>query len=65
MIDETTGGVDSSSVDSSLTTISSSESAGTSSSWGGEGVWAAGRETASWALDVASGAVTDAFPEGD
>ena len=65
MIDDSTEGVDSSSVDSSLTAISSSEGAETSSPWGGEDVWAAGRGTASWTLDVASGAVTDAFSEGD
>ena len=65
MIDDSTEGVDSSSVDSSLTTISSSEGAETSSPWGGEGAWAAGRGTAPWALDAARGAVTDAFPEGD
>ena len=65
MIDDSTEGVDSSSVDSPLTAISSSEGAETSSPWGGEGVWAAGRGTASWALGVTSGAVADAFPEGD
>ena len=65
MTDDSTEGVDSSSVDSSLTVTSSSEGAETSSPWGGEGAWAAGRGTAPWALDVARGAVTDAFPEGD
>ena len=65
MIDDSTEGVDSSSVDSPLTAISSSEGAETSSPWGGEGVWAAGLGTASWALGVTSGAVDDAPSEGD
>ena len=65
MIDDSTEGVDSSSVDSSLTVTTSGEGAKTSPPWGGEGAWAAGCGTAPWALDAARGAVTDAFPEGD
>ena len=65
MTDDSTEGVDSSSVDSSLTVTSSSEGAETSSPWRGEGAWATGRGTAPWTLNVARGAVTDAFPEGD
>ena len=65
MIDDTTGGVDSSSMDSPLTTISSSEGAETSSPWGGEGAWAAGLGTEPWSSFVARGAVTDVSLEGD
>ena len=65
MTDDSTEGVDSSSVDSSLTVTSSSEGAETSSPWRGEGAWATGLGTAPWTLFVARGAVTDAFPEGD
>ena len=65
MTDDSTEGVDSSSVDSSLTVTSSSEGAKTSSPWRGEGAWATGLGTAPWTLFVARGAVTDAFPEGD
>ena len=65
MIDDSTEGVDSSSVDSSLTVTSSSEGAETSSPWRGEGAWATGLGTAPWTLFVARGAVTDALPEGD
>ena len=65
MTDDSTEGVDSSSVDSSLTVISSSEGAETSSPWRGEGAWATGLGTAPWTLFVARGAVTDAFSEGD
>ena len=65
MTDDSTEGVDSSSVDSSLTVTSSSEGAETSSPWRGEGAWATGLGTDPWTLFVARGAVTDAFPEGD
>ena len=65
MIDDSTAGVDSSSVDSSLTVTSSSEGAETSSPWRGEGAWATGLGTDPWSSFVARGAVTDAFPEGD
>ena len=65
MTDDSTEGVDSSSVDSLLTVTSSSEGAETSSPWGGEGAWATGLGTDPWTLFVARGAVTDAFPEGD
>ena len=65
MTDDSTEGVDSSSVDSSLTVTSSSEGAETSSPWRGEGAWATGLGTAPWTLFVARGAVTDALPEGD
>ena len=65
MTDDSTEGVDSSSVDSSLTVTSSSEGAETSSPWRGEGAWATGLGTDPWSSFVARGAVTDAFPEGD
>ena len=58
MIDDSTEGVGPSSVDSSLTTISSSEGAKASTPWGGEGAWA------SWELDATSGAVDDVPSEG-
>ena len=59
MIDDSTEGVGPSSVDSSLTTISSSEGAKASAPWGGEGAWAA-----SWELDATSRAVDDVPSEG-
>ena len=58
MIDDSTEGVGPSSVDSSLTTISSSEGAKASTPWGGGGVWA------SWELDATIGAVDDVPSEG-
>ena len=59
IIDDSTEGVGSSSVDSSLTTISSSEGAKASTPWGGEGAWAA-----SWELGATSRAVDDVPSEG-
>ena len=58
MIDDSTEGVGPSSVDSPLTTISSSEGAKASTPWGGGGAWA------SWELDATSGAVDDVPSEG-
>ena len=58
MIDDSTEGVGPSSLDSSLTTISSSEGAKASTPRGGGGAWA------SWGLDSTSGAVDDVPSEG-
>ena len=58
MIDDSTEGVGPSSVDSSLTTVSSSEGAKASTPRGGGGAWA------SWGLGSTSGAVDDVPSEG-
>ena len=58
MIDDSTEGVSSSFVDSSSTTISSSEGAEASTSQGGWDAWA------SWGLGSTSGAVDDVPSEG-
>ena len=58
MSDDSTEGVSSSPVDSSLTTVSSSEGAEASTSRGGWDAWAP------WGLGSTSGATTDAPSEG-